>query len=371
MIDQIIFINYAGLSIYTWSPLSETKDSTLISGFLSALNMFATGERGEQIHKINLSPTTFLFDRAADIIFVMLTKDPDIEPILLLILKALKERFLALHEPSLKEFDGDIQKYMTFDTELEAILNIYGYFDYQRLTTEFSKSTVESVLYIEKNSGDILYSKAKGYLDKKTLSFQSLILVKTAERILKSFNEVLLSIILVSELPRCLIFNATEKILLFHELKTLSKDSLNLNDISEKKLNNMIKKPGKLVFEILDPFFVMNQQGNITITNDKQDRLRKHEINADCVTLTNNARNLASQMYKEKVYSVIIIGKCISLVAFPLENYIVFLQIDVNQCTDTNAQPGTLEYCETLSKLEQDKMKEIFAHIRKFREKFD
>jgi len=372
VIDQILIINHAGLSLYSWSPNNENRDSTLISGFLTALNMFAVGDRGEEIQKINLNPTTFIFDRAQDLIFVMLTKNPDLENILKIILKAMKVRFLELHSESIKNFNGELNIFAGFTKELEIILQRYGYFDYQRVSREFANTnTIESVVYMDKLSGDLLYIKSKGYLDRKTIGFQTLILIKTAERILSTFQESLSSLVVVTDSPRCLIVNTTEKIILFHELKTLAKDVLNLKPITEKKINALIKKPGKLVFETLDPFVIMNQQGTIAVTNDKQDRLKKHEIYADCVTLSNNANNIARQMYKEQVYSIIIIGKCMSFIAFPLENYLVFLQIDVKQCEESSSRPGTKEYCEYLTTIEHQKMKEIFARINEFREKFD
>ena len=104
MIDQILIMTDAGLSLFNWNPEGNSSDSNLISGFLTALNVFAAGERGEQIRKITMDPTTFLFDRVGDLLFVILTKDPEFEKVIAIILAEIQQQFLATFPRNYKLF---------------------------------------------------------------------------------------------------------------------------------------------------------------------------------------------------------------------------------------------------------------------------
>ena len=65
MIEDLLIINDAGQAIYSWHEKGTTEDfnDDLISGFLTALNSFATIERGEDIKSLKLKETLILFEK--------------------------------------------------------------------------------------------------------------------------------------------------------------------------------------------------------------------------------------------------------------------------------------------------------------------
>ena len=69
MIDDLFVITEGGQLLYGWHPegRKEEKDD-LITGFLSALNSFATFERGEDIKSLKLKETHIIFEKFDDVL---------------------------------------------------------------------------------------------------------------------------------------------------------------------------------------------------------------------------------------------------------------------------------------------------------------
>ncbi len=82
--DDLFIINGAGLLLYNWhlKKGEGATDDILISGFLAALNSFATIERGEDIKSLKLKETIIIFERFNDfeqkLTFVVTTKNQSI-----------------------------------------------------------------------------------------------------------------------------------------------------------------------------------------------------------------------------------------------------------------------------------------------------
>ena len=56
MIDDLLIINESGALLYNWHPHGYVSDGRedLLSGFLTALDSFASVERGEDIQSLKL-----------------------------------------------------------------------------------------------------------------------------------------------------------------------------------------------------------------------------------------------------------------------------------------------------------------------------
>ncbi|MBY8983669.1 MAG: hypothetical protein KGD65_01225 [Candidatus Lokiarchaeota archaeon] len=81
MIEDLLIINESGALLYNWHPqgfVSNGKED-LFSGFLTAINSFATFERGEDIKSLKLKETQIIFEKYEVLVqkltFVITTKN--------------------------------------------------------------------------------------------------------------------------------------------------------------------------------------------------------------------------------------------------------------------------------------------------------
>ncbi|MHA1999566.1 MAG: hypothetical protein ACTSU9_15770, partial [Promethearchaeota archaeon] len=63
IINKFFILDDAGITLYSWALDPKNKDVELISGFLTALNMFAKSEKGESMRELTLDKTAFIFER--------------------------------------------------------------------------------------------------------------------------------------------------------------------------------------------------------------------------------------------------------------------------------------------------------------------
>ncbi|MHA2121770.1 MAG: hypothetical protein ACW990_11250, partial [Promethearchaeota archaeon] len=65
MIEDLLIINGSGSLLYSWQPQGIVSNGRqdLLSGFLTAINSFASVERGEDIQSLKLKETQIIFER--------------------------------------------------------------------------------------------------------------------------------------------------------------------------------------------------------------------------------------------------------------------------------------------------------------------
>jgi hypothetical protein len=308
MIDQIIIINTSGLALFSWGSTTESN-SDLISGFLTAINMFAQGERGENVKKITLDPTIFLFERQKDLLFVVLTKDPEAEKIITLLIPEIKKQFFDQFAYAIENFAGNIADFYTFKASLEAILNKFGFLDYNDIQEKFANcENFRCFLFLNKLNGSVLYQKAREYFDRKALEYLALILVKANERIIEeSFSEQISESILLTESGRMILIKSTPFIILYQERTIAFHIDIKSIQREDKKILNTIKKPGALLYENTTPFIFFDNKGKQIITNDHNNQFQSNQINVDIITLLTNAINIPNQLYKDKCICLFVI----------------------------------------------------------------
>ncbi len=309
LIDQFMIINDAGLPLFDWRPSEKGSDSNLVSGFLSALNMFATGERGEQIKKLTMDPTTFIFERAGTLVFVILTQDPQFEVVIYLILTKLKEAFLAKFGELAVKFGGNLSVFSPFYAILDQILKDYGYFDYMQAMASFSSGeTLRAVMFVDKTSGKVIFLRSKDYIDREKISFQSVLLLKTFERLITgTFKESPIILNLISESMRGIILKSTTNIALLAEIKHKDAQRFPVVEITDKKIQTFLKKQYvKPNSGFNDIFLLFDENGKVLAKNDNQNRLKVEKSIVDCITLIKTASNMTNQSFKEKLFTILL-----------------------------------------------------------------
>ena len=110
MIDDLFIINEGGQLFYSWhqNDSEEPKDDDLLSGFLTALNSFATIERGEDIKSLKLKETHIIFEKNLDYLekltFVVTTKNDEFIELLHSILHDIMDNFTEMFKNSRSEW---------------------------------------------------------------------------------------------------------------------------------------------------------------------------------------------------------------------------------------------------------------------------
>jgi hypothetical protein len=321
-------MNDSGLSLYEWNPPGKEQDGLLLSGFVTALDTFAQHDRGEPIKKITLDPTTFIFSRGEGLVFTILTKDPEFEKVIMLIIEELREKFIEAYRDVIPNFRGGVAQFKPFDDVVHDVLESYGYFEYDRIRTRFnSDASTRSILIFSNETGDPLYVKAKEYIDRKALSFQAPIITKSAKRLVNEcLRQVLVDIDLVSKKMRCLVFRSTSCVHLVEEMNLSTTADSSQALASEKKVAKVLRNPEKLLSITDSPFIVFDQLGKIAYSTFK-DNTDQSSVVVNSVTAYESSKNVFEQIFKEPVWATILTTKDSAYALFELGGYITLLQI--------------------------------------------
>lgn len=256
----------------------EMGDDTLISGFLSALNSFATIERGEEIKSLKLKETTLIFEKEEgflqELVFVITTKSDEMITLLHDLLHDIMTRFTEIFVDALnKQFDGDVSEYKNFNPIMEELLKAYGLDklnEYKKIIDY--EGSIKAMIFIKPKEGTILYIYAKQYLDRKKISFLTP-LVHTSSNVFfkESFNDDIHHILIRTIKNDGLAIESRKKVLIttLYKFKVDFEDIFNSHTSSPKKLEKYVKKPAKLndIFEKIDwnsaikEFYVINPLG--------------------------------------------------------------------------------------------------------------
>jgi len=124
--DDLFIINEGGQLLYSWhlKKQDENSDDDLISGFLTAMDSFASIERGEDIKSLKLKETNIIFEKVTDYIqkitFVATTKNDNLIELLHSVIHDIMESFTEQFGEFLnKEFDGEVTKFQKFDENIK------------------------------------------------------------------------------------------------------------------------------------------------------------------------------------------------------------------------------------------------------------
>lgn len=270
MIEDLLIINEAGSAIYSWHQKGNTEDfnDDLISGFLTALNSFATIERGEDIKSLKLKETLILFEKNEEFVqklsFVITTKNEDILELLHAVVHEVMEQFLSRFKELLnKEFNGNVTKFREFDHNINQILNDYGLDIINGSKNEIEHAKyLKAVLFIESKGGNIFYIRANEYVNKEKMSFLVPLLVNSSKLIYnKNLNQEINWILLNTVENELLLIEIRKKIIITKILK--SKIVFRSQEILElpyfKTKDKYLKKPQK----IAEQFKLINLNNNI------------------------------------------------------------------------------------------------------------
>ena len=322
--EDLIILNDAGVALFTWHAEGIKTDDDLISGFLSAINTFATMERGEDIKKLKLKETTLLFEKFEEyfqkLTFVMTSKLEGLTELLHAVIHDIMDRFTLMFKDSLeREFNGYVGHYEPFKEELEEIFHSYGVKEIQELIrTVDEEGHLKSIVFLDPKSGHFLYVHAKQYINKEKISFLTPLLVNAAKLLYnQNLNENINWITLSSVRNDALRIEIREKIIIIKQFElesNIEEAYLSLEFFNSK--DKYIKKPKKLIkiFESLDwkdkikEIYIVDLFGKIIYSKITDPSYNSQKYIPETISFLTGSKKTCEEIYSRPLFNCSIGG---------------------------------------------------------------
>ncbi|MFX1523318.1 MAG: hypothetical protein ACFFCC_07440 [Promethearchaeota archaeon] len=343
MIEDLLIINESGALLYNWHPqgyLSDGKED-LLSGFLTAINSFATVERGEDIKSLKLKETQIIFERYdklhQKLTFVITTKNEELIDILHAILHELMEEFSKQFFDDLnKEFNGIISEFRKFDPKMEKIMRSYALDVIDNTISEVDKAkSLNAVIYLEPKGGNVFYIYAKHYVNKDKISFLIPLIMSSAKLLYNnSLHEDLNWILLNTVGNEILIVEPREKILLIKQFESDENyEDLLLSSEFFKEKSKYVRKPEKLItkFETvnwnpkLKQIYLVDIFGKILHS-------KVFDVTYDCIdyipetiSFLTSSKKTSEEIFNRTLFNACIMGAKIFTICLNFNNFCITL----------------------------------------------
>ncbi|MFX0098501.1 MAG: hypothetical protein ACFFCS_02900 [Candidatus Hodarchaeota archaeon] len=263
VLNEIFILNETGINLFSWS--SGESNSDLLSGFLTALNMFAKSEKGQTMKELTLEQTTFVFEKKEDLIYVVITENEKALPLLKIFLSEMINLFERDFGDEIKKFTGNIA---VFDDFTKGLLHLQDTFGINLLNDKIKEvktsDLLQSINVISKLTGELLFTEATQFVNKEDLGFLVPLVVKACERVVVDIdNQTLEWILLISNKDRIVLLQPQEFIIFVEEYKVpfefpkefitkhkkLKNKFSDMNFIPQIKYIKMINNAGKVLEE--------------------------------------------------------------------------------------------------------------------------
>lgn len=354
MIDDLLVINDSGALLYNWHPkdyVSDGKDD-LLSGFLTALNSFATVERGEDIKSLKLKETQIIFEKYdklfQQLTFVITTKNEVLIELLHALLHEIMDSFTAMFMDRLnKEFTGSITEFRIFDQVMENVISSYGLDVINGLIKQVDEGGVlKSVIFLDGIGGNIFYIYAKHYVNKDKISFLIPLIMSSAKLLYQTnLNEKLNWILLTTVHNEHLLVEPRDKILIVKQyqlMEDIEENLLSLDFFKQKE--KYLKKPKKIVekFEILkyDPkikqISLVDLLGKVLYTSIFDANYDCSEFIPETISFLTSSKKASEEIYNKALFNSTIGGHKITTICINFNNFCLVLIGSVQNLHDFN-----------------------------------
>jgi hypothetical protein len=263
MIDDLLIINESGALLFNWHPEEVVSDGQddLLSGFLTAIDSFATFERGEDIKSLKLKETSIIFEKFdkfnQKLTFVVTTKTESLIELLHAFIHEIMEEFTHEFDSVLnKDFNGEVTHFQRFKQNVDKIIRSLGLDVLNGCIEEVDMmSNLKSVIYLEPKGGTLYFVYAKQYINREKISFLIPLVMNSARLLYQNnLNEPLHWIILNTVKNESITVEKREKILIISQYvlpNTIEEEFLSLEFFKNKE--KYVKKPKKLIpkFELI------------------------------------------------------------------------------------------------------------------------
>jgi hypothetical protein len=354
MIDALLIINEAGALLFNWHPeeLDEEGSDDLLSGFLTALNSFATFERGEDIKSLRLKETTFIFEKYDQLYqkltFVVATKKTDLTELLHAFIHEIMNQFIAEYNNILdKEFDGEITIFRNFRENVDKISRNLGLDVLASNIEEIEKGTVlKAVIYIEPKGGNIFFIHAKQYLEKEKLSFLIPLILNSAQLLYQNhLNEPLHWFLINTVQSESTVVESRENILIVKQYNLsvdFENDFLSLEFFKDE--GKYVKKPQKLIekFENIKwdarirQLFLIDLVGKVFYSQIFDEKYDCIDYIPETISFLTSAKKASIEIYHRVLFNAAIGGEKIITICVNFNNFALTLIGDIKDLNDFN-----------------------------------
>ena len=342
MLDDLLIINESGSLLFNWHPegAKESGDDDLLSGFLTAINSFATYERGEDIKSLKLRETNILFEKHDDLIqkltFVITTKKFELLELLHLFIHEIMNQFVTQFKEDLnKEFDGNITPYKKFEDNVNHILHDLGLDEFNSSIQEIDQGNIlKSIVYLDSNHGNIFYVHAKHYIDKEKLSFLIPLVLNSARLLYQNYlKESLKWVLLNSVKSETILVEPRDKIIVVKQFiihQNLESDFLSLDFF--KAEGKYMKKPSKLIqmfnkikWNQSKQIYLIDLAGNILFSKILDNNLNSSDYIPETISFLTTAKKATIEIHNRILFNAVIAGEDILTICINLNNFALIL----------------------------------------------
>jgi len=343
MIEALLIINDSGALLYNWHPetyIGEGNDD-LLSGFLTAINSFATVERGEDIKSLKMKETQIIFEKHEELFqkltFVITTKNEALIELLHAVIHDIMEKFVSLFIESLdEEFNGLVSDYKKFDIYVNQIIKSHGLDILSEAINNIDNdTTLKAIIFLEPKGGNIYYIHARQYVNKDKISFLIPLIINSVRLLYQNnLKENLRWILLNTVQNENLLVELRNKILIVKQYKLLESfedEYLELEFFKEK--DKYVKKPKKLIekFENLDwnpnikQLYLVDMFGKIFYSKIFDKTYDCSEYIPETISFLTSSKKASEQIYNRILFNASIGGEKLSTICINFNNFALTL----------------------------------------------
>ncbi|MFX0017815.1 MAG: hypothetical protein ACFFDL_08895 [Promethearchaeota archaeon] len=343
MIGDLLIINDTGALLYHWHPDSNKKEdkADLLSGFLTAMDNFATVERGEDIKSLKLRETTIIFEKSDEnlqkLTFVITTKNDLLIEILHLFIHDIKDQFIKLFSKELNRvFNGEVTKFQEFNRYIPYILVSHGLDILNDAVKRIDEDDVmKSIVLIEPKSGSIFYIHAKQYVNKEKLGFL-IPLILNSSRLLyqNNLNEKLSWILINTVQNENLLVEPRAKIIIvkqFQLMNIIEEEFISLEFFKDKE--KYIKKPKRLSEKFttlkwdsnIKQVFLIDLVGKVFFSKVFDPTYDCSEYIPETISFLTSSKKISKEIYNRILFNAAIGGEKITTICINFNNFALTL----------------------------------------------
>ncbi|MFX1569661.1 MAG: hypothetical protein ACFFCV_14975 [Promethearchaeota archaeon] len=339
--DDLFIINDGGQLLYSWHQATqdEASDDDLLSGFLTAMNTFASIERGEDIKSLKLKETNIIFEKFSDyfqqITFVATTKNDELIELLHSVIHEIMDKFTEKFREILdREFSGEVSKFRVFDENIKFIINSYGLDSLQESIDLIDKGgNFKSIVYLEPKAGHVFYIHAKQFVNKDKLGFLIPLIVNSSQFLYQtSLSERLNWILLTTVRNENILVEIRNKIIIVKQYQlpdNIENDYLSLEFFKSK--DKYIKKPKKIVqiFEKIiwdkriKQIFLVDLLGKILYSKIMDEKYDCTDYIPETIGVLTSAKKLSEETYNRVLFNISLGGEKLTTICVNFNNFVL------------------------------------------------
>ncbi|MHA1917552.1 MAG: hypothetical protein ACTSUV_04480 [Candidatus Ranarchaeia archaeon] len=197
MIDEIFLIHNDGVPLLSWKYQGKMVNQDIISGFLSALQMFAGSTHGQKLHVVAMEPSLMVFEQRPNFTVVVTVQNRSGLNLTEKLIQVLVPMFEQKYHDLLENFSGDVTPFRDFAEILKMIIAECGIphvsnFLKQKKKAKKEENYLLTQTVFDRLNGEIIYRNGGIPSLKEQVQFLFTNAIKSTDFVLKALcsNEI-------------------------------------------------------------------------------------------------------------------------------------------------------------------------------------